>query len=212
MLATVKITVPGVDLSDLVNINDRVLREFAQAWVDRALPCVPVGILTDEPERWERVGITEYVVLDAHQADHDMELDDDEGYFLTDDSIRPVDSEGEPCTWAEAFYVDFEKAEEARESLQGQAEGLYGWPFADRWARIVTDDRVTVSDLVAAGYVVYDLLDCNGGRAATVCGIDGGGYNFFESHVLPLCLAYHARLGWPVTTESGPVVPRLLAS
>ena len=210
-----------VFLTDLVpdacNFQDKVFEGFVRAFMDKFMPAVKMGVLDEDPERWEVPPRFRYEVQEKERPGRGEDYGEEEEevytcYIIVDTDYLQMYAEEHlengigGCDGAlpdgiTAFWDDKERAEERAREMDYEEDHHYGFPWANNWAYF-PDERFTKEELQAAGFRVGHYT---GGdkQLYRVCGIDGGGYSFEGQHWAPLCAIFHETRNLKVETEAG---------
>jgi hypothetical protein len=185
---------------DTCNIPDHTIRMEISRYMDR-WDCVDVSDLEDENghqdiEAWEfrAGGVVRYEVREIPDPDYEPENEEDESRSV----FAVVDTENDDEIM-ETFTDEEDADREAEDkSRDHRLESLYGFPFANNYARIIHERDI--DDFAAAGFLVWE----NNVTGKLYAGIDGGGYSYEGAHFAPLWWRAASRGGWLVETETGP--------
>ena len=178
---------------DGCNFTSEAFRRGVRDFMRRELSMVHRDLLPAD-EEWERI----HTCSSGRFEVRELEgwgwyiLDTEENRWHTEYGSG---DEGLP-EGADCFDKEW-KADEWATELEAEHETLYGFPFAHSYCYL-PEDRIQTEDLVAAGFLVYEV------RGFRVAGIDGGGYSFEGQHFAKLYALVAQRYGWKVETEAGP--------
>ena len=202
---------PPIPLSDIIdshNIKDRAFKNDLTNWINYTFDEESLDDETNYFDSW--------TLIPASTYDYELINIEDSDYWCV------VDEEGNPLDYDElldlidsySLYVNLLTIPECKLGLLEDeddviefcsdlnnkcTEATYNFPFA--WNTYwILPNYIPIELAQKAGFLVYDDNENN----IRVMGIDGGGYDFYSNHWVPLYISYCQLNKRMVDTEKGP--------
>ena len=115
---------------------DSVFRDNVRSWMHDLMPCMPMGLLSDDPEHWEKVKEERFVVEDEQEFAYYACAGCDDHFPVADDGVVPV---CEPCQRSRGEGVEPPRVE--RQTVEG-----YTIRDTQEACLVSPDDTVTRED------------------------------------------------------------------
>lgn len=207
---------PPIELSEITephNIKDSAFKRELSEWIDYTFKKKEINEDNNYFDLWTLIPLSayDYKLVSVNGNDYWCVLDDNNKPIEHSELIRLIrsyslDTDEDLLLNVDDFEGDIGliEDEDIVEELCNElnikcTEATYNFPFA--WNTYwVLPNYIPVELAQKAGFIAYEDNENN----KTVIGIDGGGYDFYSQHWVPLYISYCQLNKHMIATEKGP--------